>query len=221
MSFIWAFGVRVWQTALRLFYTTLHFFKKDYANFILTLSMVLSYICLSYYLRIITHGIIDEIDLTKTPTYSPDQIESYDSDIQIGKLEELAHLTDSYSNIQAFNSWLIILRIIFELGFVRELSFVLDLIGESLLELVFFVATFAIVIIFKIPFNHLIRLSLVSQLMVIYFLEKNLKALEVLQDLSFKFYNLCLLVQIPMMMLQELSLLQELYISCLLSLFVC
>jgi len=91
MSFIWAFGVRVWQTALRLFYTTLHFFKKDYANFILTLSMVLSYTCLSYYLRIITHDIINEIDLTKTPIYSPDLIESYDSDVQIGKLEELAH----------------------------------------------------------------------------------------------------------------------------------
>jgi len=145
MSFICALGVRIWQTTHRLINTTLRFFKKDYANLVLTLSVVLSYVGFSYYLRMITHDIRDEINLKITPQYNEAQSATNFNSIQLGKLEELATLTEVYATIQAFNSWLIILRLIFALGFIRELSFVLDLIGESLFELLFFIVTFAIV----------------------------------------------------------------------------
>ena len=118
------------------------FFRKTYANLVLTLSAILSYICFYYYLRILTNSFRRSADLSVAPSDSLDMILQSE---EIGKYEEIAHLTETYATLQAFNSFFILVRLLFELGFSTEIAFILEVIYESLFDILFFTMTFAIV----------------------------------------------------------------------------
>jgi len=102
-------------------------------------------------LKILLQGFRKEVDLGARPSDSTDSLFGAN---EIGNYEELATLTNSYATLQAFNSWLIILRLLFEFGFSRELSFILDLIYGSLFDILFFSLTFLIVIFCLTYSNH-------------------------------------------------------------------
>ena len=74
-------------------------------------------------------------------TYSP----TTQNDLDLGQIETLALKMDMYVRIQSYNSWLIVMRILFELGFTREFSFVLDLLGAAMFDILFFCLMFALV----------------------------------------------------------------------------
>jgi len=118
------------------------FFRKNYANFVLTLSSILSYICFYFYLRILLNGFRRETNLDLAPS---DTLTAFYQNEEIGKFEEIALLNESYARLQAFNSFFILIRLLFELGFSREISFILEVIYESLFDIMFFTMTFAIV----------------------------------------------------------------------------
>ena len=65
--------------------------------------------------------------------------------MDIGNIETLALKMDLYIRIQSYNSWLIVMRILSELGFTREFSFVLDLLGAAVFDILFFCLMFALV----------------------------------------------------------------------------
>ncbi len=144
ISFIWALGKRIWEFLNRMYETTLSFFQKDYANFIMSLWIILSFCCYIIYLKIISHDGKDRVNPIIQPTYDGYSTESHNR--EIGELEDLANLNARYAIVQAFNSWLIILYTIFLIDFTREVSFLLDLIKDSIIELVFFMLTFSMVI---------------------------------------------------------------------------
>lgn len=143
--------VRLWQLFNRFITTTLNFWKKTYANLILSISIILTLCCFYYYLKILLQGFRKEVDLGARPSDSTDSLFGAN---EIGNYEELATLTNSYATLQAFNSWLIILRLLFEFGFSRELSFILDLIYGSLFDILFFSLTFLIVVFCLIYSNY-------------------------------------------------------------------
>jgi len=141
---IQAIIIRFWQFCNRFISTTLKFWKKTYANLVLTISIILSLCCLYYYLKIILSSFRKQVDLTIPP---PGSTGDFYGAQEIGQYEELASLTNSYATLQAYNSWLIILRLLFEFGFSRELSFIIDLIYESIFDILFFSLTFFIIIL--------------------------------------------------------------------------
>jgi len=153
---IQAIIVRFWQFCNRLISTTLKFWKKTYANLVLTISIILSLCCLYYYLKIILSSFRKQVDLTIPP---PGSTGDFYGAQEIGQYEELASLTNSYATLQAYNSWLIILRLLFEFGFSRELSFIIDLIYESIFDILFFSLTFFIVTIFLLKKIYLTNIK--------------------------------------------------------------
>lgn len=138
----WAVLLRFKQILSRLFTTTMMFFRKTYANLVLTLSAILSYICFYYYLRILANQFRRDANLDVTPS---DTLTATFQNEEIGKFEEIAHLAETYATLQAFNSFFILIRLLFELGFSREIAFILEVIYESLFDILFFTMTFAIV----------------------------------------------------------------------------
>jgi len=120
------------------------FFRKTYANLVLTASAILSFICFYYYLRILANPFRRDADLDVTPS---DSLNAVLQNEEIGKFEEIAHLTETYATLQAFNSFFILIRLLFELGFSREVAFILEVIYESLFDILFFTMTFTIILI--------------------------------------------------------------------------
>jgi len=118
------------------------FFRKNSANLVLTLSTLLSFCCFYFYLRIIFNEFRRDVDLDSEPNVN---LTFEDQTVQIGKYEELAFLVKTYITLQAINSWLIIIRLLFEFGFSKEISFLIDIVHEALLDILFFIMTFAIV----------------------------------------------------------------------------
>ena len=67
---------------------------------------------------------------------------------EMGRYEELADLTNTYMTLQAFNSFFVLTRLLFELDFSKGISLIIDLLYESLFDIFFFVMTFIIVLFF-------------------------------------------------------------------------
>mgnify|MGYP006976770723 FL=1 len=110
-----------------------------------------------------------------TVDYAPQDGENA---LEMNGYEQMAYLTRNYVIWQSLNAWLIGLRILFDFGFSRELSLVLELINEALLDILFFVLMFFIVSIVPVLANPS-RSSLASPSMVTWCSEQILHSLEI------------------------------------------
>ena len=124
----------------------MNLFRRDYANLVITLSLILTYVGFAYYFSFMVHEFRRNFQM-KADFAKPVPGLSYAA--EIGNYEAVSLLIESYTYVQAFNSWLIILRILFEFGFSRELSLVLDLLSAASFDIIFFIAMFFIVSAFE------------------------------------------------------------------------
>lgn len=124
-----------------MFVTSTNLFKKSYAHLILVLSLILTYISFYFYFSILSNNLRETFNVNQAFANPSSQ----DLAVEVGRYEEMAILFESYSIVQAFNAWLIILRVLFQYGFSKELSLVLELIYEALFDIIFFTAMFVIV----------------------------------------------------------------------------
>lgn len=136
-----------------MFVTSTNLFKKSYAYLILVMSLILTYVSFYFYGSILSNNLRD--------TYNVNQafatLDGQDLALEVGRYEEMSMLFENYSIVQAFNAWLIILRVLFQYGFSRELSLVLELIYEALFDIIFFTAMFVIVKKSTIAFINVCR----------------------------------------------------------------
>lgn len=145
LSFTAHLIMRIWQIVRRIWETTMNLFKRDYGNLILVLSLILTYTGFYYYFSFMLNQFRRNFQ-TKADFAQP--LDGISLGAEIGNYEAVSLLIESYTTIQAFNSWLIILRILFEFGFSRELSLVLDLLAAASFDIIFFIAMFFIVSVF-------------------------------------------------------------------------
>ena len=111
---------------------------------VLALSIILSYTGLILLLLMITDGFRINFDPVKS-TYSPDG----SNELDIGNIERLTLMMETYSQIQSFNAFFILLRLLFDFGFSKELYFLIELISAALLDILFFALMFALVYFFN------------------------------------------------------------------------
>lgn len=116
------------------------FFKKDGSNLIMTISILFTIIGFSYLLTLIG----DDFRRNSVPTITPG-LAVGERGLEFDSYENLALTTRSYILWQSLNGWLIGLRLLFYFGFSRELSMVLEIVGEALFDIVFFIFMFFIV----------------------------------------------------------------------------
>jgi hypothetical protein len=132
--------IRISQITNRLLTATRKFFKKKPANLVLSVSIFLTIFSLAILLEMIFDDFRRHISLTDA--YGK---ENGTNDVDMAGYENLCRMTRSYIVWQSLNAWLIGLRILFDFGFSRELSLVLELINEAILDILFFVLMFFLV----------------------------------------------------------------------------
>ena len=65
-----------------------------------------------------------------------------DSQTVMSNVEILINYSESYLLIQSISSWILIVSILCDLGFIDQFNFVFDLIEHALLDFLFFILMF-------------------------------------------------------------------------------
>lgn len=121
----------------RFVVSTLRFCKKRYSNVVVAASIILSFVSIILMLEISFNGFRQD--------WQPGAKNPEDNIKIIGKVEDVSLMLKTYNGIQSFNSWLIFIRLLFDFGFSRELSLVIDLIYSAAFDIIFFCLTFILV----------------------------------------------------------------------------
>ena len=130
---------RIGQFFNRIYETTKYFLTSQYANLLLTISVALMITSLVVLLMIIFDPFRLSFDIQDAA------FSNYQGLSLHGEFERIADLYNIYTSLQAFNVFFLILRVLLIFGFSGELSVVLDLISDALLDFVFFILMFFLV----------------------------------------------------------------------------
>mmetsp|Transcript_8046 Transcript_8046/g.7227 ORF Transcript_8046/g.7227 Transcript_8046/m.7227 type:complete len:128 (+) Transcript_8046:1270-1653(+) len=65
---------------------------------------------------------------------------------EMGRYETIALLSRTYAVLQSINAFFIGIRILFDYGFSKELSLVLELVGDAAFDILFFVLMFFLIL---------------------------------------------------------------------------
>lgn len=132
----------IWELINRLLDSVASFIKREPANLVLTLSTVLTIISLSYLLAIIINPFrTDGIITTQPGKMTTTTLEEFEG------FESLALLQRDYVTWQSINAWILALRVMFDFTFSGELSLVLEVVGEALFDITFFIFMFFIILL--------------------------------------------------------------------------
>lgn len=132
--------MKIWELINRLLNSIIKFVRKEPANLVLTLSTVLTIIGLSYLLALIVHPFRTGGNITIMPGKNTmTTMEEFDG------YESLALLQRNYITWQSINAWILTLRLLFDFTFSGELSLVLEVVGEALFDITFFIFMFFII----------------------------------------------------------------------------
>lgn len=147
-GFLWAFLIRTKQFVDRIYTTTKTFFGRSATNLVLTISLILTFSGIIVLLQLLANSFRNNVVITASyqGAEPADEIllESYAEEIT--RYEQIALMTQTYSTLQAINAFFIGLRILFDYGFSKELSLVLDLVGEAAFDILFFVLMFFLIL---------------------------------------------------------------------------
>lgn len=132
---------RIWQILLRLFETTKMFVISQYANLLLSISIILTIVAIIQLALIIFNPFrlsyhIDDLELSK-----------YSGHPFHGEFEKIAGLYSVYVYLQALNAFFLVMRLLSVFGFSAELSIVLDLMSDAILDFIFFILMFLLVLL--------------------------------------------------------------------------
>lgn len=139
LELIFAIVKRVCEIFNRLYQTTKYYLTSQFANLLISISICLTVAALIVLLLII----FDPFRLHFTVVDA--SFSDYTGESLFGEFERLANLYNIYVSLQAFNAFFLILRLLLIFGFSGELSLVLDLISDALLDFIFFILMFCLV----------------------------------------------------------------------------
>ena len=124
---------RAWQFLNRLYVTTKLFITGHYANLLLSVSIIITITALIQLLLIVLDPFRRSFDIQDI-SYS-----TYTGESLHGEFERIAKLYNTYVTLQAFNGFFLVMRLLLVFRFSGELSMILDLISDALLDFVFFI----------------------------------------------------------------------------------